>query len=136
MKTFLIQLCVLGFLLIANTESHAALVLKPSEPKTYGQKTIIKMELQNTFSNKIESARAVVFLLNDEGKVVGQETRWILGGTKDRPGLEPNAKTDFHFVVPSDKPFTKTRITVTRLILEGGKLVNPSQEVRLGQITK
>src|SRR5262245_38199301 len=31
------------------------LVIKLGEPKTYGQKTIVKMELQNTFTNKIGS---------------------------------------------------------------------------------
>ena len=109
----------------------AELVIKTSEPKTYGQKTIIKMELHNTFTNAIESVRAVVFVSDDKGKVVGQETRWIIGGTKDRPPLAPDAKTTFSFVVQHDKPFTKAKITVTRILLEGGRSADVRREVTI-----
>jgi hypothetical protein len=111
--------------------AKAELLIKTSEPKTYGQKTIIKMELHNTFTNKIESARAVVFLLDDKGKVVGQETRWIIGGTKDRPPMASDGKTTFNFVVQHEKPFTKNKITVIHLTLEGGQTVNAIKEVRI-----
>ena len=111
--------------------AHAALTLKVEEPKTYGQKNIVKMDMRNTFTNSIESARAVVFLLDDNGKVVGQETRWIVGGTKDRPPLAPDSKTTFNFVVQANKPFTKTKVTVTRLVLEGGKLADVNKDVEI-----
>ncbi len=62
------------------------------------------MELQNTFSNSIESARAVLFLSDEAGKVVGQETRWIAGGTNDQPRLGPDAKITVNFDVQSGKP--------------------------------
>src|SRR5512144_3095202 len=81
--------------------ARAGLTLKIAEPKTYGQKTIVKMELLNTFTNNIDSIRAAVFLLDENGKIVGQETRWIVGGTKERPGLSPDGKTTFHFVLQS-----------------------------------
>ena len=121
---------ILG-LLTTGDMARAALTLKVAEPKTYGQKTIVKMDLRNTFTNTIESARAVVFLLDDNGKVVGQETRWIIGGTKDRPPLAPDAKTTFNFVVQANKPFTKTKVTVTRLVLEGGKLADVNKDVEI-----
>jgi len=74
-------------------------VISVNEPKRYGQKSVLKMELENTYSTSIESARAVVFLMNDDSKVVGQQTRWILTGTKDKPALVPGAKSTFNFVV-------------------------------------
>jgi len=111
--------------------AQAALILKIGEPKDYGQKAILKMEMKNAFTNKIESARAVVFLLDDKGKVVGQETRWIIGGAKDRPALGPDAKTTFNFVIQHDKPFSKNKVTVTKIILEGGRLVNIGKDVQL-----
>ena len=121
---------ILGLLLwIGN--AHAVLLLKVVGAKTYSQKTIVKIELQNTFTNAIESARAVVFLLDDKGQVVGQETRWIIGGAKDRPPLGPDSKTAFHFVVQSAKPFTKSNVVVTRLILAGGRLADANKEVRI-----
>src|SRR5689334_2641265 len=126
---------IFGLLLDAVT-ANATLTIKIAEPKTYGQKAILKMELQNTFANAIESARAVVFLLDDDGKVVGQETRWIIGGTKDRPRLAPDAKTTFNFVVQSNKPFTKTKVTVTRIVLEGGKVADATKDVQIESAVK
>src|SRR5215510_10929147 len=121
---------ILGLLLwIGN--AHAGLLLKVAGTKTYGQKTIVKMELQDTFTNAIESARAVVFLLDDKGQVVGQETRWIIGGSKDRPPLGPDSKTAFNFVLQSAKPFSKSKIVVTRLVLAGRRLADSNKEVRV-----
>ena len=131
---------LLGFvaivLLIQTKTASADLTVKVGSPKTYGQKTIVKMELRNTFTNAVESARAVVFLLDDHGKVVGQETRWIIGGTKDRPPLAPDAKTTFNFVVQTTKPFTKTKVTVTRIVLEGGKLADVNNDVQIESAAK
>src|SRR5205823_7436525 len=103
--------------------------MKLSKTRTYSQKTIVKIDMRNTFTNRIESARVVVFLLDDNGKVVGQETRWIIGGTKERPALAPDAKMTFNFVVQANKPFTKTKVTVTRLVLEGGKAADVNKDV-------
>src|SRR5437016_1552100 len=126
---------ILG-LLTTGDMARAALTLKVAEPKTYGQKTIVKMDMRNTFANTIESARAVVFLLDDNGKVVGQETRWIIGGTKERPALAPDAKTTFNFVVQANKPFTKAKVTITRLVLEGGKLADVNKELEIESAVK
>src|SRR5262249_23506027 len=104
--------CIALGLLFQATRAQSALRVNVAQPKTYGQKTILKLDLHNTFTNVIEAGRAVLFLLDDSGKVVGQETRWIIGGTKDRPPLATNAKTTFTFVVQSSKPFTKTKLTV------------------------
>jgi len=125
---------VITIVLFCAVTAHAALTLKVAEPKTYGQKTIVKMDLGNTFTNTIESVRAVVFLLDDNGKVVGQETRWIIGGTKDRPPLAPDAKTTFNFVVQASKPFTKTKVTVTRIVLEGERLADVNKDVQIESV--
>src|SRR5437016_9901640 len=115
MKTFLI----LTITLISSLSvAHANLLVTDNEPKTTSGKAVIKLEMKNTFKAKIESARAVVFLFDDQGKVVGQMTHWVIGGTKDKPPLAPDAKTTFSFVVPTDKPFTKTKVSFNRVILE------------------
>jgi methionine-rich copper-binding protein CopC len=130
MKTFL----ALTITLISSLSvAHANLLVTVNEPKTTGGKVVIKLEMKNTFKEKIESARAVVFLFDDQGKVVGQMTRWVVGGTKDKPALAPDAKTTFNFVVPTDKPFTKTKVAFNRIILEGGKSVDVSKSVEFQQ---
>src|ERR1043166_489769 len=91
---------ILSFILLTGV-TRAGLAIKLGEPKTYGQKTLVRLEMQNSFTNKIESARGVLFLLDDSGKVLGQETRWIIGGTKDRPPLAPGARMSLLFVLQS-----------------------------------
>jgi hypothetical protein len=118
------------------SSARADLIIKSGEPKTYTQKTLIKLDLHNTFTNKIESARGVMFLLDEKGKVVGQEARWIIGGTKDRPPLAADANSIFYFVVPTSKPFLKTKLTITKLILEGGQQINAAQHVRIDRAVK
>ena len=123
-------------LISSLSAAHANLVVKFGEPKTTGGKVVIKLEMKNTFTEKIESARAVVFLFDDQGKVVGQTTRWVIGGTKDKPSLVPDAKTTYNFVVPTDKPFTKTKVSFNRVILEGGKTVDVNKDVSIEDAKK
>jgi hypothetical protein len=130
MKKFLTLTLAMAF---SASLSHANLVVKVDEPKTTGSKAVIKLEMKNTFTETIESARAVIFLLDDQGKVVGQMTRWVIGGTKDKPALAADAKTTFNFVVPTDKPFTRTKVSFNRVVLEGGKSVDVSKSVEFQQ---
>jgi hypothetical protein len=83
-----------------------------------------QLELQNTYTNKIQSARAAMFLIDNQDKVIGQLTNWIIGGGKDKPSLESNSKTIYNFGIATDKPFTKTRLIVTRILLDNGKLAS------------
>src|SRR5260221_13308702 len=71
--------------------AHAKLLVKVNEPKRTGAKTVVNLQLKNTFDEKVESARAQIFLLDDQGKVVGQSVQWLLGGTKDKLPLAPGA---------------------------------------------
>ena len=89
--------------------------------------------LKNTFTNNIESVRAVVFLLDDQGKMAGQAAHWIIGGANDKPGLASDQKTTYNFVVTTDKPFTKAKVMVSRLIMENGKLGDPIKDVQILQ---
>src|SRR5437867_3249610 len=130
-----ILICLLICLLVTPLSVNANLVVKVREPKVTGNKAIIKLELKNTFTEKIESARAVVFLLDDQGKMVAQSTKWVIGGTKERPALAAGATNAFHFVVASDKPFASTNLTAkvqfNRLVLVGGKLADVSKSVHV-----
>lgn len=118
-------------LILAAGAAQAALTVKVDKPKQVGKKAVIKLTMKNTFTKKIESARAQVFLLDDKGRMVGQAGRWVLGGTKDKPALARDAETTFNFEVSGDKPFTTNKVTFTRLILEGGKVVDVNQNVEI-----
>ena len=111
--------------------------MKVNDSKRTGDKAVIKLEMKNTFAEKTESARAVVFLLDDRGKVVGQMTRWVIGGgTNDRPSLLPNSAADDNFVVSTAKPFTTTKVTFNRLVLEGGKLGDATKDIAITPASK
>jgi hypothetical protein len=87
------------------------------------------MEIKNTFAEKVESARATVFLLDEKGKIIGQATRWVIGGNKQKAGLAPDTTHTFNFVIGLDKPLIGTNFTTkvnfSRIVLEGGKLADP-----------
>jgi hypothetical protein len=130
MKHIASNLFLIIFLLV-SAAANAALTVKVDEAKQVGKKVVIKLTMKNTFKEKVESARAQVFLLDDKGKVVSQAVRWVIGGTKDKPGLAPDAETVFNFVVETEKPFVTKAVSFTRLILEGGKVADVNQNVLL-----
>ena len=126
--------------LFCVTVAQAQLAVTVSPPQVVGQKAVVKLAMKNSLADKVESARAVVFLLDDQGKMVGQSTRWVIGGTKDRPPLSPKAETTFNFVITSPQPFTTTNLTAnvsfSRVLFGGGKPANVRQEVIVTSATK
>lgn len=113
----------------------AQLVVTLSPVKVTGQKAIVPLAMKNNFAEKVESARAVVFLLDEQGKMVGQSTKWVIGGSEDKPGLKAGATNAFHFVITADKPLTTTNLTAkvsfSRIVLEGGKTADVTKDVVL-----
>src|SRR5437879_3811835 len=87
MKTFFWVL----FFTVCVSNSYADLSVNVDHSKSTDTKAIVKLTMKNTYSTTVESARAAVFLMNDEGKVVGQKTEWVIGGSKTRPALAPDA---------------------------------------------
>lgn len=114
---------------------HAQLTVTVSPPKVAGQKAVVPLAMKNSFAEKIESARAVCFLSDAQGKVVGQATQWVIGGTKERPSLETGGTNAFFFVIQCEKPVATTNLTTkvsfTRLVLAGGKSVDPAKMVQI-----
>src|SRR5882672_6471108 len=126
MKTF--RQILFCFVLICSIAAQAQLTVTVSPPKITGQKAVVTLAMKNDLSEKVESARAICFLLDDQGKMVSQSTKWVVGGTKDRPALEPKGETTFNFVITNSQPFVTTNLTAkvsfSRVILDGGKLAN------------
>ncbi len=114
----------------------AELTVRVAPPKIAGQKAVVPLAIENHFPTKIESARAAVFIFDDAGKMLAQGTQWVIGGSKDKPGLKAGNTNLFQFVVTNEKPFTSTNVTskvvVNRVVLEGGKLANQN-DVKISQ---
>lgn len=128
MKPFCIALLV-----VAPAVANAQLEVSVSPPKSTGQKVVVPLAMRNGFSEKIESARAAVFLLDEQGKMVGNASRWVIGGTKAASGLVPGATNAFSFVIQANRPITTTNLTTkvsfSRLVLDGGRLADPNKSV-------
>ena len=119
---------------------QAQLAITVSPPKITGQKVVVSLAITNNLAEKVESARALCFLLDEQGKMIGQSAKWVIGGTKDRPALEPRNGTTFNFVITSPQPFTTTNLTAnvsfSRVLFGGGKPADVRQEVILTSATK
>jgi hypothetical protein len=118
------------FLLIA-VSATAQLAVTVTPPKVTGQKAIVQLKMKNDLGDAVKSARAVCFLLDEQGKLVGHATKWVIG--QNHTGLEPKAETTFNFVVTSPQPFTTTNLTAkvsfSRVVLEGNKLADVQRDV-------
>jgi hypothetical protein len=115
--------------------ARAELSVAVSPPKFAGQKADVPLALKNNLNENVRSARAVVFLIDDQGKVVAQGTKWIIGGLPSSSGLAVGATNVFHFVVDGPKPFPRTnltaKVTVNRVVLENGRLADVNKDVQV-----
>jgi hypothetical protein len=128
-----LKLLLLSIIAISSA-AYADLIVSVNTPQTIGQKTVVKLALKNTFPEKIESARAVVFLLDERGKMVGQSTKWVIGGTKASPALESGKDTTFNFVLQSHNAnFTNltAKVSFSQVTLGSGKQADVNKMVRI-----
>jgi hypothetical protein len=102
---------VSSLLLFCALTIRGQLAVTVSPVKVTGQKAVVLLVMTNNLAECVESARAICFLLDNQGKMVRQSTKWVVGGTKDRPPLEPKTGTAFNFVITSSQPFTTTNST-------------------------
>jgi hypothetical protein len=130
----ILAICLLVVVLCPLLAS-AQLAVTVSPPKIAGQKAVIELLMKNGFNEKVESARAAVFLLDDQGKIVGQSTKWVIGGNTNNPGLAAGGTNAYYFVIQSTKPFTTTnlisKVTFSRVLLQSGKFVDVKQNVQI-----
>lgn len=121
-------------IVLVCASAHSQLAVTVSPPNVTAQKAVVPLVLKNGLSQKVQSARAVCFLLDDQGQMRGQATQWVIGGVNTN-GLAAGATNAYYFVITSDKPFTTTNLTAkvsfTRVILEGGKLADLHKDVQV-----
>ena len=124
---------ILAWLFTGVLTAQAQLTVTVSPVKITGQKAIVPLAMTNNLAESVQSARALCFLLDGQGKMIGQSAKWVIGGTKDRPALEPKHGTTFNFVITSPQPFTTTNLTAkvsfSRAVLDGGKLADVQKDV-------
>ena len=128
----------LTIMILCPLLATAQLAVTVSSPKVTDQKVVIELIMENNFTEQIESARAICFLLDDKGKLVGESAKWVIGGVKNRPALKPKKETSFNFVITGSQPFTTTNLTAkvnfSRVVLENNKLADAKTDVQIQNI--
>lgn len=123
---------ILCLLLFAVITANAQLAVTVFPPKVGGQKAVVPLVLSNGLPQKVEAARAVCFLLDENGKMAGQSTRWILGGSTTNV-LATGSTNSFYFVITGRKPFPKAKLqaklSLARVVLENGKVADPVRDI-------
>jgi hypothetical protein len=134
----LIYRTVFCLVLFCAVATQAQLAVTVSPPRIFGQKAVVKLAIENGLPGKIETARAVCFLLDDQGKMVGQSTKWVIG--QNKAALDPGATSTFNFVISDPKPFTTTNLTpkvsFSRVVMTDGKLADLRRDVTVVTATK
>lgn len=112
-----------------------------SKTEQIGQQALVKIELNNNYDQSIKGVRIWVFMMDQNGKVVGEKAQWIVGGdNSNKPdfqntALESGNINEYTVAVDTlraqtedEEPF-KARVTFSRLILSDGTLLNPQKSV-------
>jgi hypothetical protein len=131
-------------ILLAAAVAQAELNVTITSPRITGSKTLVKVETVNGFAEQVESARAVCFLLDEHGKMVGQSTQWVIGSlqtanNRERAPLEPGKTNVFHFVIPIENLTTtnlSARLQFNRVLLQGGKSVDVRSQIKVTEAAK
>jgi hypothetical protein len=129
MKTLIIFLSCFGLLFVSLAKAQITVSVAP--PKITGQKVVVQLDMTNELTNEVKSARAICLLLNEQGKMVGQSTKWVIGGNKTH--LDPKGETKFDFVITTEQRLISSNLTAkvifSRVILDGDKLANPQDAI-------
>ena len=113
--------------------TYAQLAVTVSQPVVTGQKAVVELTMTNDLTNEVKSARAICLLLDEQGKMVGQSTKWVIG--QNKKVLEPNAEAKFNFVITTPQPLVSSNLTAkvmfSKVNLDNGKMADVRQVVQI-----
>lgn len=115
---------------------NAELMVTVLPPRITAQKVVVPIVMKNNFSEAVEGARAVVFVMDESGQMLGQGTRWVIGGKAEpTAALIAGGTNTFYFVVNSQRllPTTNivTQVKFSRLLLQSGRVADPERSVSI-----
>jgi hypothetical protein len=117
--------------LTCASAAQAQLAVTVSPPKVTGQKAVVLLTMENHFGKDVESARAICFLLDEQGNMIGKSTKWVVG--QNKTSLPTGATNTFNFVITNPQAFTNTNLTAkvsfSRVVLAGGQVADMNKVV-------
>jgi hypothetical protein len=63
---------------------EAGLIVKAASPQITGNRATVKLTMANTFDESFSSARAAMFLLDENGKMLANRTQWVIWHCQSR----------------------------------------------------
>jgi hypothetical protein len=131
---------IFAWIFLGLMSAQAQLAVTVSPAKITGQKAAVSLAMTNHLAESVESARAVCFLLDEQDKMIGQSSKWVIGGSKVRPALSPKSGTTFNFVITSSQPFPTTNLTAkvsfSRVVLENNQVAEVNKAVSVTTAAK
>ena len=135
---FIVKMFFVFLIALLCVAANGQLLITVAPPKATGQKIVVELTMKNGLTNEVKSARAICLLLDEQGKIVGQSSKWVIG--QNKKVIEPNAEAKFNFVITTPQPLASSNLTAkvifSRIVLDGGKLANVQQDVTVIPATK
>ncbi len=113
-----LALFLMGHTSVVLAQSENGLVLSAPILKEVQGKTLVTLQVQNTMSSDVTGARAWVFLMDANGKVVGNQAQWLVSNETQNT-LQSGATREFTVSVEATGA-TQAKVIFPRIVLADG----------------
>lgn len=112
---------------LAFAQGQNKLLLAEPKIQSLDGSAVVKLEFENTFEQPVTAIRAMIILLDADGKAVGHQSQWLGGNSASKQQLdfEPGETTTYPIKVKTNATATTATVLLTRIILEDGTKPNP-----------
>lgn len=120
------------FTLLAMTNVHAQEAIFVSKPEVIADdpgRATVEFKMENKLVSPVKGARAWVFLMGNDGKVVGNHAQWVV--SKDKKNTLPAGETQtYKMAMQVQGEVTSAKVVFSRIILEDGSTPDPRKIVK------
>lgn len=102
-------------------------VLYVSDPEVVSNvsgKAVVEFKMENTLDTSIASARAWVFLMGADDKVLGNHAQWVVS-EKQKNKLPSGGSASYTMALESKGEIESVKIVFSRIILGDGRTPDP-----------
>lgn len=106
---------IFGF---AQAPATGGLALEPPILKEVNGKTVVTLKVENTMQSAVTGARAWVFLMDAKGKVLANQSQWIIAAGDD--DALPAGESHDYVVSMQATGATQAKVVFSRIVLADG----------------
>lgn len=120
------------FILSTITSLYAQEAIFVSQPEVIANaagRAAVEFKMENKLVAPIQGARAWVFLMGDDGKVVGNHAQWVV--SQDKNNILPAGETQtYKIAMLVQGEVSSAKVVFSRIILEDGSTPDPRKLVK------